>query len=61
MTRREQLLLDIEAATIRLAWVQRQIAGGRETPALKKYLLAAKLELQALRARYLKTYQGDIQ
>ena len=61
MTRKEQLLLEIEAAQVRHAWVQAQIERGEETPALKKYLNTVREEFQTLRTRYLDMYEGKVQ
>jgi len=58
---REQLLLEIEAAHVRLAWAMSKTESDGETPAMAEYIKTAQEDLQTLQARYLKMFEGDLQ
>ena len=61
VTRKEQLLMEIEAAAERHAGVKSRIEQGGETPELMEHLKTAESELATLRNRYLKIFLGQIQ
>jgi hypothetical protein len=50
VTTRQQLLLEIETAKMRLAWAKAEMKRGEPSPALAKYLAGCLQELRALKS-----------